>query len=58
MHTLLYAVDGIEPFNTPFRSCSFVMGPRGGGAFAMGVDIGGVGSLAWVAATRFVPNFL
>ena len=53
-----YTDDGIEPFNTPFLSCSFVMSPRGSGVSETGVDIGGVGALAWVATTRCVPNFL
>ena len=52
-----YAADGIEPFKTPLLSCSFVIGMRVGGVVAMGVDIG-FGYFSWVAATRFVPNFV
>ena len=55
---MLYVADGIEPFNTPFLICSFVMGQRGGGVSAIGVDIVWVGALAWVAATIFSPIFL
>ena len=42
VHSVSYAADVIEPFNTPIISWFVVMGPRGFGAFAMDVDVGGV----------------
>ena len=42
MHAVSYAADGTEPFNTPLLNCSVVMVTRAFGAFATGVEIGGV----------------
>ena len=57
VHDVLYAADGIKPFNTPFLSCSFVIVPRGGGALEMGIFLMMPPLIGWACGCLLAPWF-